>query len=492
MKKSRIVLNGYLLLKIMENYYKNMKVICRNKKYTIKISPKSFLADFSNDYKINGIWIINDNSCSYIDLFSRECMEESAYEDEFNKIKNDNKNKDIYSEVVFKDYRIYININKLLTIEIENKSIEDFINFVDSIDCENNTKDMHSCILKTSNFLKKNMLKHSDYWFETVRDVAKVELEIENESLDEKIIEDYRNKKILDKGEYKEIIEDTEEKIIYKNKLNELKPNSILKNTYNNLPLVLLRYKKDYTYRERKYGKDVKYLFSNIYTNNNVVTEIINDKVGFYSYIKNTNIIDQLYEDAIVLTTVDEDLELEFSTEKRDFEDRFVKHAYYDSKLANRDVEDEKDRRYRNITRNEILEIEEDTLSWGYGEKRYYNSDDEEEQVLFSNIYKEGDMFLAKIKDLNVYIHNVDPKMFITILHSNGYLLVDLCKPEKDTNFVDYSIIKPLESKYKVEVPRWHHEEEAEERRIAAEIEADFWRNLDDYERENLINMMEK
>ncbi|MDQ9775578.1 hypothetical protein RF263_12395, partial [Acinetobacter baumannii] len=65
--------------------------------------------------------------------------------------------------------------------------------------------------------------------------------------------------------------------------------------------------------RGGKLSEDVKYLFSNIYTNNEITTEIINTDAGFYIKIKNTNIIDQLYKDAITFTSTDEDIELEFS-----------------------------------------------------------------------------------------------------------------------------------------------------------------------------------
>ena len=52
-------------------------------------------------------------------------------------------------------------------------------------------------------------------------------------------------------------------------------------------------------------------------------------------------------------------------------------------------------------------------------------------------------------------------------------------------------MVKPNEEKYKIKIPDWYYEEKAEERRLEAQMEADFWDELDEVGRANLINMLE-
>ncbi len=491
MKRSKLLLDGYLILKIMEKYYKDIKIVCLDRKYSVKITPKSFLVDFSDDYKINGLWVISDSSCSYIDLFERnkklkyieEYYLEAAKEDEF---KNDEdvkrkveKIENQYSEVVFKDSKIYININKLLIIEIDNKNIEEFIKFVDNIDCVNNEKEKHNYILNTAKYLKDNNLKRYDYWFKTAHDFINLNVVIDDISIDYEFLKDeakkYKDEDILKKAD----------------------PKRVLLGMYKRLPEVVLPKSENDNYDFRRGGKlseDVKYLFSNIYTNNEITTEIINTDAGFYIKIKNTNIIDQLYKDAITFTSIDEDIELEFSIEKNNFEKILEKDSYYDNYLINREIKSEGNRNFRMKSKNELLdkEYEKNLLKWGYDlNERGYKSDDDSSQILFEEIYKHNEKFIGKLKNLDVYIHNISPESLLTMLKIKKYFIIEDFAIEKDTNFVDYSIVKPNEEKYKIKIPDWYYEEKAEERRLEAQMEADFWDELDEVGRANLINMLE-
>ena len=454
MKKNRIVLNGYLLLKIMENYCNDMKIICENKGYNIKITPNSFLVDFSNEFEINGIWVISDNSCSYIDLFDRD--ENISYVEEEYVKENGRRLNEKYCEVEFKESKIYIKINSLLKIEIDNKNTIEFIDFVNEIDFYSNDKDKHSYMLKTAKLFKQKNINRSGYWFENVYNLANSEvgvgdlkLDREEIELNEYIVENAKNN-IFNIHAYGENMEAYE---YHKKSLSKLNPSNIIFTSYKKLPTVVLE-NKTYEEEEKNYSRDVKYVLSNLYTNEDVFTEVVNIDAGFYSYIKKTNIIDQFYLDAITFTTVDEDVELEFTILRREFGNVAREDTYYNMSLENRDVN-----KYRGNDKYLYSGKNDELKTWRYDDLREYN-DDGEEQVLFGIIFENNGKFIAKIKDIGIYLHNITPKMFLTILHLEEYSLVQDFEVEKDTNFLDYSIVSAVDKKYSEETDIYFYEDD--------------------------------